>query len=396
MAQNKEVYLNNFDIKYFNIKPLTEADINKQKDSTQYVTWVNYNNQPLTFKLKEDLKLFAYSGIPTYSESIHKGGILDTGRYRLNILIDETQPIYQLIKEKFEQIDKYCLENVKNIIPKSLKPSKYSYINCYKVPEENNDDEEEENNEEEKNNKKENEKKENEKSKYNKIVLKIPIDTTKNNQISDKFEVFLYNKNTINGKRQIQKVIGIKTITDLEQYIRRGAVIRPYIKFNKVWIQKSAVGKQLPQWGITLVCNKLFIIDKGNDNSDVKFEEDDDFIVDNNNTINTDTDDDKNSNKLKINKSSKSKDKSKDKSNDEVNITNVDIKEDDDEDNQTENNDDNQDNNQDENNDKEQAQDQEQEQEEQKPKKDKSKSKKSKSKKTEDDDDLESDEDKEL
>jgi len=243
MNSKKSIPINSFDISKFNIKPLTRDNLNNQKKNKNicYMTFIYYdqnyydpNNYYHKFYLKcDDLRLIGYSGIPSNNFKTQ-----ENEKYNLTINFDDNNENLKKLKDVLNLIDQYMINNKDLILENFDNDEKNSIKYCTL-------------------NKKKYDVDDNVKYiTYDKVNIKLPYDHQKK-CFKKNFKVYILCAD--NKARRIN----INNINDLRNYIKRGAIIKPIIKFNYVWIDTRHFNK----WGITLLCEQLLIKFKGEDDN---------------------------------------------------------------------------------------------------------------------------------
>ena len=244
------IKINELKLENITYKPLTAEDVNKQKKNKIFTTFISYDNDKFLLDCK-DLPLVTYAGIPKYDEGIHDGPNHES-LYKISINLDETNKNLKLLKEQLEKIDELTKKKKDDIFIglKKEQKDKLIYSPIIKIPKDKEEDGTAKSY-----------------TLYNKINLKIPIIKENGNCKIDnnKFLVFKYIKQTKKSK----KINGINTIDDLRKIVKRNAIIRPLINFQKVWANKPS--GNAPGWGLTLQCVQLLIIDEGKNNLEMKY-----------------------------------------------------------------------------------------------------------------------------
>ena len=269
MSKINIININDFDIKNFNIEPLTKTSYATQKKNKAKInsTFINYNNfQGKTFFECDDIKLVSFSGIPKYSSEYHKEGKNDKQRYKLQINIDTEQENCNKLKKMLSLIDNFAyrqLNKVFEVIPDEMRVADKQYKKLVK-PIKNDTDESK-----------------SQFKKYERIDMKIPYDENKHQIDVSKFKLF----EIVDPKKPnyLKKINNFKTIMDLETYITRNSIIRPTFSFQKAWHNTSG-------WGINIVCNQIIIVEKGTTNNEIGFLSTNKFIIDDENELSNDSD----------------------------------------------------------------------------------------------------------
>ena len=245
-----DIKINELKLENITYKPLTAEDVNKQKKNKIFTTFISYDNDKFLLDCK-DLPLVTYAGIPKYDEGIHDGPNHES-LYKISINLDETNKNLKLLKEQLEKIDELTKKKKDDIFIglKKEQKDKLIYSPIIKIPKDKEEDGTAKSY-----------------TLYNKINLKVPIIKENGNCKIDnnKFLVFKYIKQTKKSK----KINGINTIDDLRKIVKRNAIIRPLINFQKVWANKPS--GNAPGWGLTLQCVQLLIIDEGKNNLEMRY-----------------------------------------------------------------------------------------------------------------------------
>jgi len=338
--KNISIPISNFDLTKLNVKPITEKDIKTQQEKSQILTtFITYNKDKFYLKCNHNINLISYAGLPTYNPKIHGAKKNGENMYNLSINFyddndtENNDENLKQFKNVLKQIDKYVLSKKNDILKDLLnlenngksedeEPVNYKYMPLIK--------------------KKPSGLKKKDYPTFDKVSIKLPYDK-KTNQFSDNFKIYKLCDDNLN-----HPLVGIKNLDDLQQVIRKGAVLKFIIYFQKIWISQA-----LHQWGITLRCEQLSIINEGKSKTTLGYELDDNISeqpVQINNTFNIDAITEKKNSKKSNKKSNDDITNSIDS--DEAIELNDDINEDDDNDDDDDNdkkNDDNDDNKNDDN-----------------------------------------------